>query len=231
MSVEVEICTICAWRADCRKKFSISGRDMRCAEFSKDVTLENSPPLADNEDNKTTNKYVGDKIGYYNDALVRWGGLFVQLKYQQGNLTTFLNTTFSYSGYKRIDYFLPQIDGQTNETPWKYIPGFTVKGGANYNLNESMNVFMNLGFISKAQRFSNVYDRQNRYKGPNIYSSKIDHAAYLMDMQGIMHIFKAERTFELVAESPIGENCMTTPAFSDGMIYIRGNEHLFCIGK
>ncbi|MCK5337406.1 MAG: TonB-dependent receptor, partial [Bacteroidales bacterium] len=115
----------------------------------------------DNEDN-STKKYVGDKIGYNNDAIVRWGGLFAQVKYERGNLTTFLNTTFSYSGYKRIDYFLPQIDGQTNETPWKYIPGFTVKGGANYNLNESMNVFMNLGFISKAQRFNNVYDRNNR---------------------------------------------------------------------
>jgi iron complex outermembrane receptor protein len=109
----------------------------------------------------TTKKYEGDKIGYHNDALVRWGGLFAQVKYDRGNLTTFLNVTFSYSGNKRIDYFLPQIDGQTNETPWKYIPGFTVKGGANYNLNESMNVFMNLGFISKAQRFNNVFDRTN----------------------------------------------------------------------
>jgi outer membrane cobalamin receptor len=110
----------------------------------------------------TVKKYVGDKIGYYNDALVRWGGLFAQLKYERGNLTTFLNATFSYSGNKRIDYFLPQVDGQTNETPWEYIPGFTVKGGANYNLNEYMNVFMNLGYISKAQRFNNVYDRQNQ---------------------------------------------------------------------
>ena len=65
------------------------------------------------------------------------------------------------------------------------------------------------------------------YSSPMLADGKI----YLMDMQGIMHIFKAEKTFELVAESPIGENCMTTPAFSDGMIYIRGNKHLFCIGK
>jgi len=110
----------------------------------------------------TAKKYVGDKIGYYNDALVRWGGLFAQIKYKKGNVTTFINLTGSLSGYKRVDYFLPQNpDGSVNETPWKYIPGFTVKGGANYNLSESMNVFMNLGFISKAQRFNNVYDRSN----------------------------------------------------------------------
>jgi hypothetical protein len=115
-----------------------------------------------NEDNDTTKKYVGDKIGYYNDALVRWGGLFAQIEYRRGNLTTFLNLTGSVSGYKRVDYFLPHpSDVSANETPWKYIPGFTVKAGANYNLSETMNVFMNVGYISKAQRFNNVYDRNN----------------------------------------------------------------------
>ncbi len=144
-----------------------------------------------NEAEKDTayKKYVGDKIGYNNDALVNWGGLFAQVKYQKGNITVFGNVTASLSGYKRIDYFLPKLldvggstysvgyndtvyyDGEmytrdspelrTNETPWKYLPGFTVKGGANYNINETMNVFMNLGFISKAQRFNNVYDRSN----------------------------------------------------------------------
>ncbi len=115
-----------------------------------------------NEDNNTK-KYVGDKIGYYNDALVRWGGLFAQLKYKSGNLTSFINVTGSLSGFKRIDYFIPQFeDGSVNETDWKYIPGFTVKGGANYNISETMNVFMNLGYLSKAQRFQNVFDRSNK---------------------------------------------------------------------
>lgn len=115
-----------------------------------------------NEDNDTK-KYVGDKIGYYNDALVRWGGLFAQLKYKNGNLTSFINLTGSMSGFKRIDYFLLRFaDGSVNETNWKYIPGFTVKGGANYNISETMNVFMNLGYLSKAQRFQNVFDRSNK---------------------------------------------------------------------
>ena len=110
----------------------------------------------------TVKKYEGDIIGYHNDALIRWGGLFAQVKYQRGNLTTFLNVTTSLSGYKRVDYFLPHApEEEANETPWKYIPGFTIKGGANYNLSETMNVFMNLGYISKAQRFNNVYDRSN----------------------------------------------------------------------
>lgn len=143
----------------------------------------------ENEDNLTSKKYVGDVIGYDNDALVRWAGIFGQLAYRHGKLSTFLNLTGSYSGYKRIDYFLPEqltvgdttmyigygttvtYDGvtynsdspglQTNETPWKYIPGWTIKVGANYNLNETMNVFLNMGYLSKPQRFNNVYDRRN----------------------------------------------------------------------
>ena len=34
------ICAICAWRATCQKKFSVSGKDVRCAEFVKDVMIK-----------------------------------------------------------------------------------------------------------------------------------------------------------------------------------------------
>ncbi len=40
MAEKVEICTVCAWRATCQKKFSVSGRDMRCTDFVKDVTVK-----------------------------------------------------------------------------------------------------------------------------------------------------------------------------------------------
>lgn len=155
--------------------------DLLGGKYYKDTGNENEDP--------DTKKYVGDKIGYNNDALVRWGGLFTQLKYRNGNFTAFVNLTGSVSGYQRIDYFLPktinvgdttleitfkkpvEYNGtiydynspglETNTTDWKYIPGFTLKGGINYNLNETMNVFLNLGYLSKSQRFQNVFDREN----------------------------------------------------------------------
>ncbi|OGW38166.1 MAG: hypothetical protein A2Y97_01590 [Nitrospirae bacterium RBG_13_39_12] len=43
MSSTVSICATCAWRATCQKKFSVSGRDMRCAEFVRDVTIKEAP--------------------------------------------------------------------------------------------------------------------------------------------------------------------------------------------
>jgi len=55
MSSTQLICAICAWRATCQKKFSVSGRDMRCAEFVRDVTIKEEPeekPVEEKEDKK-----------------------------------------------------------------------------------------------------------------------------------------------------------------------------------
>ena len=34
------ICAICAWKATCQKMFSMSGKDMKCADFVKDVSIK-----------------------------------------------------------------------------------------------------------------------------------------------------------------------------------------------
>ncbi|VAX34199.1 hypothetical protein MNBD_NITROSPIRAE03-1321 [hydrothermal vent metagenome] len=36
----VEICAVCAWRATCQKKFSISGKDIRCPDFVRDLSIK-----------------------------------------------------------------------------------------------------------------------------------------------------------------------------------------------
>jgi len=130
---------------------------------------------------------VGDKINYYNDAIVEWAGFFTQMEYKRGNLSAFINLTGAITGYKKIDYFAPkelkvndtvltigygqevEYNGQIynanspglewSQSDWKWIPGFTLKGGVNYNLSERSNLFLNLGYMSKAPVFNNVYDR------------------------------------------------------------------------
>ncbi len=65
------------------------------------------------------------------------------------------------------------------------------------------------------------------------YASPIiaDGMVYLLDRSGVMHIIKEGSGFELIAESPLGENSDCTPAFSDKKIYIRGRRNLYCISK
>jgi hypothetical protein len=43
MSSEAVICAVCAWRAACQKKFSISGKDVRCPDFVKDMSIKEPP--------------------------------------------------------------------------------------------------------------------------------------------------------------------------------------------
>ncbi len=34
------ICVVCAWRETCQKKFSISARDIKCADYVKDLSIK-----------------------------------------------------------------------------------------------------------------------------------------------------------------------------------------------
>jgi len=48
----MDICAVCAWRETCKKKFSISGKDLRCPEFVRDVTIKDSPEEKKEEEKK-----------------------------------------------------------------------------------------------------------------------------------------------------------------------------------
>jgi outer membrane protein assembly factor BamB len=65
------------------------------------------------------------------------------------------------------------------------------------------------------------------YSSPILVGDKV----YLMDRSGVMHIFMATEEFQLVEEAELGERSDSTPAFMDGLIYIRGIENLYCIGN
>ncbi|MCE9531257.1 MAG: PQQ-like beta-propeller repeat protein [Planctomycetes bacterium] len=54
---------------------------------------------------------------------------------------------------------------------------------------------------------------------------------YFVDDEGITHVVKASKEFEVIAKNPIGELSFSSPAFARGQIFIRGSKHLFCIGK
>jgi hypothetical protein len=40
MSSQQDICIVCAWRENCQKKFSVSGKDIRCADFVRDLSIK-----------------------------------------------------------------------------------------------------------------------------------------------------------------------------------------------
>ncbi|MFP3902798.1 MAG: PQQ-binding-like beta-propeller repeat protein [Armatimonadota bacterium] len=62
---------------------------------------------------------------------------------------------------------------------------------------------------------------------PTIVGDRI----YLPDRKGTMHIMKAGPEFEKISTAKIGEPVFATPAFVDGKIYIRSQDHLMCVGS
>ncbi|MBI84247.1 MAG: serine/threonine protein kinase [Planctomycetaceae bacterium] len=59
----------------------------------------------------------------------------------------------------------------------------------------------------------------------------VGNQVYLFGKEGNVLIVEPTRDeCKRIAEADLGEECVTSPAFQDGRIYIRGMEHLICIG-
>lgn len=58
-----------------------------------------------------------------------------------------------------------------------------------------------------------------------------DGKIYITNEDGLTTIVKAGPEFEVLAENALNEYCLSSPAISDGQIFIRTSKHLYCIGK
>jgi outer membrane protein assembly factor BamB len=59
----------------------------------------------------------------------------------------------------------------------------------------------------------------------------IDGKVYLASDRGEVYVFPAIGKYGQLARNPLGESVTASPAVADGRLYIRGREHLFCIGR
>jgi outer membrane protein assembly factor BamB len=58
-----------------------------------------------------------------------------------------------------------------------------------------------------------------------------DGKLYVTDLQGETFVVAAKPTFELLARNHLKERTLASPAVSDGQIFIRTHQHLWCIGN
>ena len=68
----------------------------------------------------------------------------------------------------------------------------------------------------------------------NHFSASLLHAnglAYLIADNGVTKIVKPDSTLEVIAENPLNENVYASPALANDRLFIRGEKHLFCMGK
>jgi outer membrane protein assembly factor BamB len=71
-----------------------------------------------------------------------------------------------------------------------------------------------------------------KQRSPSTYASLVASGdrIYSLGRDGTMLIVAAERTYRLIATCALGEGADATPAMAANRIYIRGREHLWCIG-
>jgi outer membrane protein assembly factor BamB len=121
--------------------------------------------------------------------------------------------------------------GETPEVVWEYID----------DLSEVASPLATKDFVIMAASYGTVtcFDSKTGERlwiqefDDGFYSSPIlvEDNVFLMDMSGVLYVFKADKDYQLVSRNELGEDAMTIPAFMHGRIYIRGEEHLFCIGE
>ena len=144
----------------------IAGVDFRTytgKHFREITDLLGSQYYLDNSDENNPNNttQVGDKVAYNNDGEVGWQGFFAQLEYNLEDFNAFLSTSFSNTSYRRIDYF-NYLDSDPLQTTDKYnFSGYSIKGGANYRLNDVHNIFANIGYFEKPGNFDAVFQNFN----------------------------------------------------------------------
>ena len=98
---------------------------------------------------------VTNRIAYDNDGLVDYYGTFGQVEYSKNKLSAFVQGAVSQTNYGRIDrYNTTHIENKAERVK---ITGYNAKVGANYNINEKHNAFVNIGTYSRAPYFSFIY--------------------------------------------------------------------------
>jgi outer membrane protein assembly factor BamB len=69
---------------------------------------------------------------------------------------------------------------------------------------------------------------------PGDYSSSpvlADDKIYVVSEEGLATVVKAGPEFEILAENNLDDRCLSSPAISDGQIFIRTSGYLYCIGR
>lgn len=96
-------------------------------------------------------------------------------------------------------------------------------------------VLQNQGILDcyELQTGKELYRQRIPHQGSGFSGSPVaaDGVIYLPSEDGDIFAVKAGPEFELLSENRMGELLMSTPALSDGMMYVRAHHHLYAIGR
>jgi outer membrane protein assembly factor BamB len=96
-------------------------------------------------------------------------------------------------------------------------------------------VLQNQGILDcyELQTGKELYRQRIPHQGSGFSGSPVaaDGVIYLPSEDGDIFAVEAGPEFELLSENRMGELLMSTPALSDGMMYVRAHQHVYAIGR
>jgi len=102
---------------------------------------------------------INGKINYNNIDYVESGGAFAQAEYSKDDFSVFATLSGSENADKRDDPFDYPDGSPAQNSRWVNFVTYQAKIGANYNLTSQMNVFANVGYLTKPPYFANVFEQ------------------------------------------------------------------------
>jgi outer membrane protein assembly factor BamB len=105
-----------------------------------------------------------------------------------------------------------------------YVPSPTVAGDFLLTVNKS-----GTAFCYEAATGEVLWQEKlgRHHASPVVVNGQV----YFINDNGQINVIKPGRTFERVATYELGEFCYASPAISNGQVFIRGFQHLFCFGR
>jgi len=113
-----------------------------------------------------------------------------------------------------------------NRKDFPYVPSPVARGEHFYFVNDAGFAGCYHARTGKRVWFERLAET-GFHASPLVIAGKI----YAMSTAGDVYVFAAEPTFRLLARNELGEVVRATAAVADGRLYIRGERHLYCIGK
>jgi hypothetical protein len=126
-------------------------------------------------------------------------------------------------------------DGQTTS---EAVAWSTKKGGPYMPTpivyGDYLYVCSNTGIITCHEAATGKQVYRERLGGSGGYTASpvaADGKLYFTSEESDVRVVRAGSKFELLSINPLGEHCVSTPAISDGMIFVRTQHHLLGIGR
>lgn len=113
-----------------------------------------------------------------------------------------------------------------NRKDFPYVPSPVARGEHIYFVNDAGSAGCYHAATGKRVWFKRLADT-GFHASPLVIAGKV----YATSTAGDVYVFAAEPTFQLLAKNELEEVVRATPAVADSRLYIRGEHHLYCIGK